>query len=230
MAEPALQWNPTNSERTNSDHELKGTLQALHRVQAVIEFTLDGKVITANENFLKTLGYDLSEIQGKHHRMFCEAKFADSIDYARLWEKLRNGQFESGEYKRIGKGGKEIWIQASYNPIFDQNGKVERVVKFATDISAQKKKDAESQGKIAAISKTQAVIEFDLDGKVLFANDNFLKTLGYDLAEIQGKHHRMFCEVEFAKSPAYAELWKKFNRGEFDAGEYKRITKAGKEI
>jgi methyl-accepting chemotaxis protein len=230
MAEPALQWNPTSSEKTNNDQNLQGTLQALHRIQAVIEFTPDGKVLTANENFLKTLGYDLSEIQGKHHRMFCESKFADSLDYARLWEKLRKGEFESGEYKRLGKGGKEIWIQASYNPIFDQNGKVDRVVKFATDITAQKKRDAENQGKIAAISKTQAVIEFDLDGKILQANENFLKALGYELAEIQGKHHRMFCDAEFVKSPAYGELWKKLNRGEFDAGEYKRITKTGNEI
>lgn len=210
--------------------EAKGVIDAISRVQAVIEFSLDGTVLNANENFLKTLGYDLREIQGKHHRMFCDPKFSDSLEYRLFWEKLGRGEFDSGEYKRIGRGGREVWIQASYNPIFDPAGKVTKVVKFATDITAEKKKNAIYEGKVNAVGKSQAIIEFNPDGTVVNANENFLKTLGYELAEIQGKHHRMFCDPAYTSSSEYRGLWDKLARGDFDAGEYKRITKSGAEI
>lgn len=214
----------------NEIAELRGTVTAIDRVQAVIYFNLDGTIISANENFLHTLGYDLSEIKGKHHRMFCEQVYTSSIPYRQFWEKLNRGEFDSGEYKRVGKGGKEIWINASYNPIFDENGRVVRVVKFATDITAQKTKSAEFEAKMSAISKAQAVIEFNLDGTVLTANDNFLNCLGYSLTEIQGKHHRMFVDQAYGNTNDYRAFWEKLNRGEFDTGEYKRIGKGGKEI
>ena len=210
--------------------EYQDKIRAIDKVQAVIEFNLDGTIITANDNFLKTLGYDLSEIKDKHHRMFCEPKYAMSPEYRQFWEKLNRGDFDSGEYKRITKDGREIWINASYNPIFDQNGKVARVIKFATDITAQKNKNAEFEGKINAVSKAQAMIEFNLDGSIITANENFLKTMGYELNEIQGKHHRIFADPSYAASNEYRAFWEKLNRGEFDAGEYKRIGKGGKEI
>lgn len=210
--------------------ELEGKINAINKAQAVIEFNLDGSVITANENFLKVLGYDLKEIQGKHHRMFCDPKYADSLEYRLFWEKLNRGEFEAAEYKRIGKGGKEVWIQASYNPIINALGKVFKVVKFATDITENKNRNAINEGKVNAISKAQAMIEFKLDGTVLTANENFLKTLGYDLKDIQGKHHRIFCESSYSNSPDYRTFWERLNRGEFDAGQYKRITKTGAEV
>jgi methyl-accepting chemotaxis protein len=206
------------------------TIGAMQKSQAMIEFNMDGTIITANENFLKTLGYSLGEIQGKHHSMFVEPSERDSAAYREFWASLNAGKYQAAEYKRIGKGGKEIWIQASYNPILDKNGKPFRVVKFATDITAQKIRGMEDAGKIAAIGRAQAVIEFNMDGTIINANENFLKVLGYSLGEIQGKHHSMFVEPSMRDSAAYREFWASLNRGDFLAAEYKRIGKGGKEV
>jgi methyl-accepting chemotaxis protein len=205
-------------------------VEAISKSQAVIEFNLDGTIVTANENFLKTLGYSLSEIQGKHHSMFVEPAMRDSAAYREFWASLNRGQYQAAEYKRIGKGGKEVWIQASYNPMLDRNGKVSKVIKFATDITAEKLANMEDAGMIAAIGRAQAVIAFNLDGTVVTANENFLKTLGYSLGEIQGKHHSMFVEPAMRDSAAYREFWSSLNRGEYQAAEYKRIGKGGKEV
>ncbi len=207
-----------------------GQIEAIGKSQAVIHFNLDGTIITANKNFLDTMGYSFDEIQGKHHSMFADRRFADSAEYKEFWQKLRRGEFEAGQYKRFGKGGKEIWIQASYNPIFDVNGKPFKVVKFATDITQQKIYEADSSGQIDAIGKSQAVIEFNMDGTILKANDNFLSVTGYTLSEIQGKHHSMFAENAYAKSSEYREFWEKLNRGVFEQGEYKRVAKGGAEF
>jgi len=210
--------------------DLEAVYQALDRVQAIIEFDLDGIVIGANENFLSTFGYDLDEVVGKHHRMFCEPGYAASPEYAEFWQKLGRGEYDAAEFKRLGKGGKEIWLRASYNPVLDKSGKVIRVVKFATDVTASKLRTAELQGKVRAIDRVQAVVEFELDGTVITANENFLSTFGYDLDEVVGKHHRMFCEPDYAASPEYAEFWQKLGRGEYAAAEFKRLGKGGNAI
>ena len=210
--------------------QTEALLKALDMSQAVIEFDLDGTVITANGNFLSTMGYTLAEIQGRHHRMFVEPAVASGADYASFWEKLRRGEFQAAQFKRIGKGGREIWIEASYNPILDAAGKPCKIVKFATDITARKAREVEFQGQIDAIGKSQAVIEFDLDGTVITANGNFLSTMGYTLAEIQGRHHRMFVEPAVASGADYASFWEKLRRGEFQAAQFKRIGKGGREI
>ena len=207
-----------------------GKTAAISRAQAVIEFNLDGTIVTANENFLKTLGYSLGEIQGKHHGMFVEPSARDSAAYREFWAKLNRGEYEAAEFKRIGKGGKEVWILASYNPILDGKGKPFKVVKFATDVTEQKLRTADLSGQIAAIGKSQAVIEFNMDGSIRNANDNFLHTLGYSLPEVQGKHHSMFVQSSDRDGAAYREFWAALNRGEYQAGEYKRIGKAGKEV
>lgn len=212
------------------DAEFEGKIKAISRSQAVIEFNLDGSILTANDNFLLTLGYSLEEIQGKHHRMFCEPAYAQSQDYANFWKNLNSGEFESGEYKRLAKDGSEIWIQASYNPIFDANGNITKIIKFASNITQQKNQSTEANGKIQAISKSQAVIEFGLDGSIIEANDNFLATTGYTLKEIQGKHHSMFCDPAYSSSIEYKNFWKKLNQGQFDSGEYHRIAKDGSSI
>jgi methyl-accepting chemotaxis protein len=203
---------------------------AISESQAVIEFNMDGSIITANENFLKALGYTLSEIKGKHHSMFVEASERDSAAYREFWAKLNRGEYQAAEYKRVGKGGKEVWIEASYNPIRDTTGKPFKVIKFATDVTEKKIRSLESAGKIDAILRAQAVIEFNMDGLITTANENFLKTVGYSLAEIQGKHHSMFVEASERDSAAYREFWAKLNRGEYSAAEYKRIGKGGKEV
>ncbi|MDB5535283.1 MAG: chemotaxis protein, partial [Devosia sp.] len=208
----------------------RSKVEAIMRSQAVIEFNLDGTIITANDNFLATLGYALDEIAGKHHRMFVEPEFAAGADYHRFWQELGQGKFQSGEYKRIAKGGKEVWIQATYNPVLSKAGKVLKVIKFATDITAQKNRAADNAAQIEAISRAQAVIEFNLDGTVRQANENFLSVVGYAAGEIVGKHHRMFCDPVFAASPAYAQFWERLRAGEYQAAEFQRFGKGGKEV
>jgi methyl-accepting chemotaxis protein len=218
------------TERTLASADLRGQIAAIGKAQAVIEFNMDGTVITANDNFLKALGYSLEEIKGKHHSMFVDEAYKQSPAYKEFWAKLNRGEYDSAEYKRIGKGGREVWIQASYNPILDLDGRPFKVVKYATDVTAQKLINADYQGQIAAIGKAQAVIEFNMDGSVITANENFLKALGYNLEEIKGKHHSMFVDEAFRQSPAYKEFWAKLNRGHHDAAEYKRIGKGGREV
>ncbi|MCC8958733.1 PAS domain-containing methyl-accepting chemotaxis protein [Bradyrhizobium sp. Pear77] len=203
---------------------------AIGKSQAVIEFKLDGTIVDANENFLNAMGYSLDEIRGKHHSMFVDAATRDSHDYRAFWANLNRGEFQAAQYRRVAKGGREIWIQASYNPIMDKNGKPVGVVKFATDITAQKIHSMEDSGKVDAIGRAQAVIEFNMDGTIVNANENFLGAMGYSLAEIQGKHHSMFMPPADRDSPAYRDFWARLNRGELATGEFKRLAKGGKEI
>jgi methyl-accepting chemotaxis protein len=210
--------------------ENAGKIAAIGRAQAVIEFEMDGTIIEANRNFLDAMGYSLGEIQGKHHSMFVEPAMCDSAEYRNFWASLNRGEFQNAEYKRIGKGGREVWILANYNPILDGNGRPFKVVKFATDVTKQKLADADSSGQIEAIRKSQAVIEFNMDGTIISANQNFLDTMGYSQAEIQGKHHRIFVDPVEAAKPDYAAFWAALNRGKYQAAEYKRIGKGGKEV
>ncbi len=205
-------------------------LSALNKSQAIIEFKLDGTIITANENFLQTMGYRLEEIQGQHHSMFTEPGYKDTAEYREFWASLGRGEFQAAQYKRLGKGGKEVWIEASYNPLLNSRGKPYKVVKFATDISEQKAEYADLLGKLEAIDRSQAVIEFELDGTIITANENFLQTMGYRLEEIQGQHHSMFAEPGYKDTAEYREFWASLGRGEFHAGQYKRLGKGGKEV
>ncbi|WP_332693458.1 methyl-accepting chemotaxis protein [Devosia sp.] len=208
----------------------KATLEAIGKSQAIIEFSPDGTVLTANRNFLTALSYELDEIVGKHHRMFVDAGYADSAEYHSFWQRLRAGSFDAGEYKRLGKNGAEVWIQASYNPVLDAKGSLLKVVKIAADITAQKLKSSDAAGQLKAISKSQAVIEFTMTGEVIDANENFCKALGYRLSEIQGQHHRLFVEPAYANSNEYRDFWGALGRGEFQAAEYLRIGKGGREV
>jgi methyl-accepting chemotaxis protein len=210
--------------------EAAGQIRAIGRAQAVIEFNMDGTIATANENFLAAMGYSLAEIQGKHHSMFVTPADRDSAAYRDFWKSLGRGDYQAAEYKRVGKGGKEVWILASYNPILDEAGKAFKVVKFATDVTGQKLKFADSDGQISAIRKSQAVIEFNMDGTIRSANQNFLDAMGYSLAEIEGKHHGMFVEPNERNAPEYREFWDSLNRGQYQAAEYRRIGKGGREI
>jgi methyl-accepting chemotaxis protein len=211
--------------------DFQGQIEAIGKSQAVIEFNMDGTIIQANENFLKTMGYSLSEVKGQHHSIFVEPSYSRSNGYREFWAKLNRGEYIAEEFKRIGKGGKEIWIQASYNPILDLNGRPFKVVKFATDITEQKLRNIDFQGQLDAIGRSNAVVEFDMAGTVLNANDNFVRTLGYSsLSEIKGKHHRSFVSAEYARSNEYKNFWDTLNRGEFFVGTYTRLNKRGEEI
>jgi methyl-accepting chemotaxis protein len=208
----------------------KAELAAILKSQARIEFELDGTIVTANEIFLNTFGYTLAEVRGKHHSMFLTPGARDDVAYKELWAKLHRGERHAAEFKRLGKGGKELWILGAYNPLIGTDGKPFRVVKFATDISAQKRQAADYEGQITSISKFQAVIQFDLDGTILTANRNFLDAVGYELNEIQGRHHSMFVDPAEKDSAAYREFWGALRRGEFQAAEYRRIGKGGREV
>jgi methyl-accepting chemotaxis protein len=210
--------------------DAQGKIDALHRVQAVIEFDLEGRVLNANDNFLDTFGYELGEIVGQHHRMFCDSQYARTTEYLSFWKHLGSGQSHSGDFKRLDRDGNHVWIHATYNPVFDASGKAVKVVKFATDITAATLQNADSKGKIDAIERVQAVIEFDLQGRVLRANDNFLNTFGYKADEVEGQHHRMFCDADYSRSPEYLAFWERLSRGEFNAGEYRRINKHGDDV
>ncbi|KAB8033818.1 PAS domain-containing protein [Fluviispira multicolorata] len=221
-----LENNDSKNMSEEKIRDLLGQITAINKTQAIIEFSLDGIIQHANDNFLNVMGYTFEEIKGKHHEIFCDISFIKSNDYKFFWEKLNRGEFDSGEYKRIGKGGKEIWIQASYNPILDLFGKPYKVIKFATDVSKQKLKDQE----LAALSKTQAVINFNLDGTVIDANDNFLNAMGYRIEEVKGRHHSMFCDSNYTKKPEYNEFWNKLNNGQFISGQFQRQGKGNREI
>ncbi len=210
--------------------EFEGKIKAMDRAQAVIEFDLSGHVLTANANFLGLMQYSLDEIRGKHHRTFCTPDIWQSDAYAAFWDKLARGEFESAEVKRVTKDGTEVWIRATYNPIFGLDGKPFKVVKFATDVTAERLRSAESQSKMEAVQKCQAVIEFDLGGHVLAANENFLRAMGYSLREIAGQHHSMFCSADYVKSEEYRDFWLRLAKGELLSGRFHRVGKYGRDV
>lgn len=202
-------------------------LEAISKSQAIIEFELDGTILTANNNFLQVMGYQLEEIKGKHHQMFVDPSVASSDEYQQFWKKLNKGEFIAQEFRRIRKDGSDVWIQASYNPLVDSSGIPYRVVKFATDITEEKRQAADFSSQLDAIDKSQAVIEFELDGTIICANQNFLNTVGYQLNEVTGRHHRMFVDQEYASSSEYNQFWNSLRNGEYQSGAFQRIAKNG---
>jgi len=203
---------------------------ALDRSQAIIEFDLDGTILAANENFLTLVGYRLDEIKGKKHAMFVEFGERDRAAYRQFWTDLRAGQYQQAEFKRVGKGGKTVWIQGTYNPLLDRAGRPYGVIKFAVDITAQKLRSADIAGQLCALHKTQAVIEFELDGRIITANKNFLATMGYALAEIQGRQHEMFIDPTERNSAEYRLFWERLRNGAFQGGQFRRFGKGGREV
>jgi methyl-accepting chemotaxis protein len=210
--------------------DMSGRTQAIERAQAVVEFALDGTVLYANPNFLALTGYTLAEVVGRHHSLFCEPTYADSADYRKLWKRLGAGEFVEGEFKRLGSNGRELWLRASYNPLLDHEGRPYRVVKYAMDVTATKLRAVENDGKVKAIERAQAVIEFDMSGQVVEANAKFLDLMGYSHDDVVGRHHRIFCDPVYTASAEYTAFWEKLARGDYHSGEYKRLGKGGKEV
>lgn len=204
-------------------------LNALDSSHALIEFDLDGKVVTANANFLSILGYRLDDIKGRHHSIFVDPVERESAAYKAFWDALRSGVHQTSEYKRIGKGGREVWIQGSYTPLIGRNGKPYGVFKCATDITAQKLRNADFESKLNALDRSQGIIEFNLDGTIITANENFLAVVGYSLDEVKGKHHAMFVDAADRDTAAYRAFWDRLRSGEYQQAEYKRIGKGGRE-
>lgn len=219
-----------NTDQMLKQRDMEGQMNAINASNAYIEFTPDGSVLKANELFLKTMKYAAEEIEGKHHRIFCDPAYTASRAYEQFWTNLRNGVAQVGEFKRRAKDGSEVWLQANYTPVRDEKGNVVKVIKLATDVTEQKLRNIDYQGQLEAIGRSNAVIEFNMDGTIITANDNFLRVVGYTLNEIRGKHHRMFVSAEYAKSMEYRNFWDTLNRGEFLVGTYSRINKRGEDI
>ncbi|WP_127999961.1 methyl-accepting chemotaxis protein [Piscinibacter defluvii] len=226
LAETRRQLDAAEAERQNG----RGVLAAVDEAYATIEFDLGGQVLAANRNFLALMNYTLEEIVGRHHRTFVDPVEAATPAYAHFWADLNAGRNKNEVFKRITKGGQEVWIQAVYAPVRDAAGVVRKVVKIATDVTRARLQAADYEGQIQAVGKAQAVIEFTLDGRVLHANDNFLATLGYSLAEVKGQHHSMFVEPEHRSSAEYRLFWEKLGRGEYDAGRYMRLGRDGRQV
>ena len=216
--------------RSQQYADMQGKLDALNEVQAVIEFDLQGHVLAANDNFLRTMGYAAEDIIGQHHRIFVDEEARNSAEYASFWQRLGAGVHDSGRYRRINSQGQDVWLQASYNPIFDSRGRPCKVVKYATDITEQQLREDDARGQLDAIAKVQATIEFDLNGTILDSNDLFLQTLGYSLHEIVGQHHSLFVQPQERQSAAYQQFWRKLAQGHHDAGQYMRIGKNGRKV
>lgn len=218
----------SNSKQPKSESDL--VIAALKKSLAVVEFEPNGTVITANNNFLDIMGYRLEEVQGRNHSMFMIAIENQENQTKALWQRVKSGESISGEFSFLTNDGKEIWLQASYNPVMNEQGNITKVVQISSDITELKEETVDAASKIKAINKSQAVIEFNLDGTIIYANDNFLATVGYNFSEIQGKHHRLFVDPDYAKSEEYQKFWQKLGSGNFDSGEYLRVGKGGKKV
>ncbi|WP_191487267.1 methyl-accepting chemotaxis protein [Pseudomonas sp. FEN] len=210
--------------------EQANQLSAIERSMLVIEFDLNGTVLRANDNFLRATGYRQEQVVGQPHRMFCTPAYARSAEYPQLWARLKSGQFESGTFERLAADGRSVWLEASYNPIKDDKGNVLKVVKYALDVTANVQRESEANGKLQAIDRAMAMIEFNLDGSVIAANQNFLGLMGYTQAEIQGKHHKMFCKPAMSNSSEYQDFWRRLNQGEFFSGQFERVGKRGQTL
>jgi len=204
---------------------LQGVVQAINRSMAMIVFTPQGEILDANENFLNVVGFSLAELKGQHHRVLVPEEIKQSLEYQQFWQKLAQGDYFQDRFLRQDAQGNFIWLEANYNPVFDENGQVTQVIKFATDITEQVEQETKIAAKLEAIDNSMAVIEFDLDGNILEANDNFCQTMGYELSEIKGQHHRLFVEPSYAQSPAYAAFWQRLQKGEAQIGTFERFDK-----
>ena len=198
---PTKSSKQSGAARKGQESDFAAQIAALRKSQALVELTMEGNVITANDNFLNATGYALEEIQGRHHSMFVDDAARQGQAYRDFWSALNRGEFQNGEYRRLGKGGREIWLLASYNPIPNASGKLHKIVAIAANVTTQKQLSADSTSQLAAISKSQAVIEFTMEGTILGANESFLRTLGYTLDEIKGRQHSMFVDETYRQSP-----------------------------
>ncbi|ENQ6618945.1 PAS domain-containing protein [Campylobacter lari] len=205
-------------------------LNAIGKTMAMIEFQTDGTIISANENFLKTMNYSLDEIKGKHHSMFCLPEVVKSQRYVDFWRDLKSGKSRNGLFRRIAKGGKDIYLEANYLPILNQNNEVYKVIKFANDITQRHYEMLDLKNTIDAANRSMAIIEFNPYGEILNANENFTQTMGYSLSEIKGKHHSMFCEEKFRNSKEYTIFWEELRSGKFQSGKFIRFGKNNKLI
>ncbi|ETJ46125.1 MULTISPECIES: PAS domain-containing methyl-accepting chemotaxis protein [Pseudoalteromonas] len=208
-------------------NESKSVLSAIYNHVAYIEFTPEGKILDANDLFLDTVGYKREEVIGKHHRMFCDSDYAKSSEYSQFWQALQGANSTSGTFMRFNANGEKLWLEATYFPV-EVNGVVTKVIKIASDITKNYVQRKSQEALTEALDKALATIEFNPDGTIIKANHNFLSTVGYSLAEIVGKHHKMFCTDSFYQNNP--RFWEELSDGQFKSGKFKRITSDGSQI
>lgn len=211
-------------------HQTKAVEAALNRASAVIMMTPEGEILSVNDIFSSLMGYAEQDIVGQHHRILCTADYAQSSAYGSFWSQLQRGEFVSGTFKRQNRQGKVVWLEASYSPVLDSAGRVEKVIKFAHDVTGQVEQAASQQAMVDAIERSMAVIEFDLNGHVLRVNDNFLQVMGYSSNQILGQHHRMFCASDYAASEEYQAFWRNLANGQYISGQFSRLDAKGNEV
>lgn len=202
-------------------------MEAISRSMAVVKFLPDGTIIDANHHFLEVIGYRLEEIKGKHHRMFCPGESCSTAEYQRFWQDLKSGQAQQGTFARRNRNGQTVWLEATYNPLRNSTGEVTSIIKIAADVTNRINAKYEADNRLKALDRSAAVIEFELDGTIISANQNFMDTMGYQLHEIQGQHHRMFCDPDYVSSSEYSNLWQQLNSGKFLQGQYRRRHRNG---
>ena len=205
-------------------------LGALDRSTAIVHLGLDGKVIKANPLFGDIFGLRPQELEGQPHAMLCVPDYAASAQYQDFWRRLRAGETFGGLFQRRHKDGHLVWLRATYNPVFNAAGKVTRIVKLASDVTAQVEDRLRSAGVLEAIDRSMAVIAFSPDGHVQHANGNFLQCMGYQLDDVLGQHHRMFCTRDYAASPAYASFWDGLRQGRYHQGQVQRVSRQGRTV
>ena len=218
-------WRRSTGERSKRD--LEQLFEAISNSQAVIEFATDGTILWANDQFLSVMGYQLSDIVGQHHKMFMPAEDASSSEYHQFWRALARGDYQNGRYCRIAGDGREVWLNASYSPVVNEDRSIDRVIKVATDVTNASLEMAEALSQLEAIGRVQAVIEFSLDGEILWANDLFLKALGYSYDELIGQQHHIFIEPGSVSESQYRDFWSDLNAGQAKTGIFKRMSKQG---
>ncbi|GGC68609.1 methyl-accepting chemotaxis protein [Marinobacter halophilus] len=201
---------------------------AITSAMATIEFTPDGLILEANDLFLEVIGYHRDEVVGKHHSLFCDLEYTNSPEYRTFWDVLRSGRTHSGTFPRRSKKGEKIWLEATYFPVKNRQGEVERVMKIGTDVTQEHGRMRDHEAAFEAINRSMATIEFKPDGTIIRANQNFLDAVGYRLEDIQGRHHRIFCEDSFYRE--YPDFWESLSRGELKNGQFQRRRSNGTDL
>lgn len=203
-------------------------LNAIRRNIGWIEFTPDGKVIFANEHFLKAVGYSIEDISGKHHQLFCEPRYTATAAYRQFWADLAAGLAQSGAFQRRTRSGATIWLEATYFPVLGDRGEVVKIIKIAADVTQNHETLLDRNATFAALDRSRAIIEFTPQGTIVNANENFLRTMGYQLSEIRGKHHEIFCDSKFYRdNPGF---WSQLASGQFHTGRFERKDASGRPV
>ncbi|HAT2906635.1 TPA: PAS domain S-box protein [Serratia marcescens] len=205
-------------------------LSAIEHAVPMIVFSPDGTVLRANDLFLSTLGFQRDDVIGRHHRIFCDPNYVASPQYRKHWETLNKGQPITDTIKRIAKNGEAVWLQGTYAPVLNKQGKVVEIVKIASEVTERVTQAQEHRSLLAALNRSMAMIAFTPQGTIVSANDNMLALMGYRLEEACGQSHAVLCPPEFANSDDYRRHWQRLARGEFITGRFERLNRRGERV